>query len=80
MPYPSLDAARMTAAKIWICVGVIVLLLGGASLRMFSRAQYFKGIADVAAEAAEKQSELITEIRGRTQTLVTELEELTVEA
>jgi hypothetical protein len=76
MPYPSLDAARMKAAKIWICVGLIVLLLGGASLRMFSRAQYFKGIADAAAVAAEQQSAVITEIRSRTQSLTTELQQL----
>lgn len=76
MPYPSLDAARMKAAKIWVCVGLIVLLLGGASLRMFSRAQYFKGIADAAAVAAEQQSAVITEIRSRTQSLTTELQQL----
>jgi len=76
MPYPSLDAARMKAAKIWICVGLVVLLLGGASLRMFSRAQYFKGIADAAAVTAEQQSAVITEIRSRTQVLTTELQQL----
>ena len=59
---------------------MIVVLLGGASLRMFTQAQYYKGVADVAAETAEEQSELITEIRSRTQALATELEELTVEA
>ena len=47
---------------------------------MFMQAQYYKGVADVAAETAKKQSELITEIRSRTQALATELEELTVEA
>jgi hypothetical protein len=80
MPYPSLDPARMATAKIWVCVGLTVLLLGGASLRMFTQAQYYKGVADVAAKTAEEQSELITEIRSRTQALVIELEELTVEA
>tara|TARA_R110000824_G_scaffold18676_2_gene73574 strand:- start:281 stop:916 length:636 start_codon:yes stop_codon:yes gene_type:complete len=70
----------MAAARIWIWVGLTVLLLGGASLRMFMQAQYYKGVADVAAETAKKQSELITEIRSRTQALATELEELTVEA
>lgn len=76
MPYPSLDAARIKAASPWIWLSVVVLLLGAASLRMFTRAQYFKGIADAAAEEAEQQSQVITEIRNRTQTLTAELQQL----
>ncbi len=62
---------------VWPILGVVVLVAIG--YRGMMQAQYYKGIADAAAEEARAQTELVTEAGARSDSLAAELEQLGAE-
>ena len=61
---------------VWPILGIVILVSIG--YRGMMQAQYYKGIADAAAEESARQSELITEAQARTDSLLVGLDELTI--
>tara|TARA_R110002020_G_scaffold57468_5_gene158114 strand:- start:121 stop:747 length:627 start_codon:yes stop_codon:yes gene_type:complete len=63
----------------WAWALLAVVLIVGVGYRGMLRAQYYKGIADAAAEEARAQTELVTQAGARSDSLAAELDQLGAE-
>lgn len=68
----------MNRLPAWAWPVLAVVILVGIGYRGMMQAQYYKGLADAAAEESARQSELITESQARTDSLSAGLKELEI--
>ena len=69
----------MSRVPAWAWGLLALVVLVGVGYRGMLRAEYYKGIADAAAEEARAQTELVTEAGARSDSLAAELEQLGAE-
>ncbi len=69
----------MSRVPAWAWALLALVVIVGVGYRGILRAEYFKGIADAAAEEARAQTELVTEAGARSDSLAAELEQLGAE-